>query len=88
MNILLTLDYELFFGPRTGSPEASILVPTNALQKLANAKHVVLVFFVDVAYIAALRREMRKFAQLRKDHDLLCRNVEQLAREGRGGPVC
>jgi hypothetical protein len=82
MNILLTLDYELYFGRKTGSVESSILAPTNALTKLAASKGVPLVFFVDIAYIAALRREMHKHSQLRKDHDLICRHVEQLAGQG------
>nr|WP_316643919.1 hypothetical protein [uncultured Roseateles sp.] len=82
MNIVLTLDYELFFGRRTGSVEACIVAPTDALTCIAKAKRVNLVFFVDVAYIAALRREMHKDAQLQKDHDQICRHIEQLAREG------
>lgn len=82
MNILLTLDYELFFGRRTGSVESSIVAPTDALLKLTRPRRIPLVFFVDVAYIAALRREMHKDAQLRKDHDLICRHIEMLAKQG------
>lgn len=82
MNIVLSLDYELFFGRKTGTVEASILAPTEALLELAEKKHIRLVFFVDVAYIAALRREKSGSLRLRKDHDLVCRNVELLARKG------
>ncbi|MEL4180638.1 hypothetical protein [Roseateles sp. PN1] len=82
MNILLTLDYELFFGSRTGSLNASIIEPTNAILKIAQKKRLPLVFFVDIAYIAALRREMHKDASLRADHDLICRHIETLALQG------
>lgn len=82
MNILLTLDYELFFGRRTGSLDACVIQPSNALLKIAKAKNLPLVFFVDVAYIAALRREMVKHPKLSRDYDLICRHVEQMARAG------
>ncbi|RQO62341.1 hypothetical protein DBR47_03590 [Paucibacter sp. KBW04] len=82
MKTLLTLDYELFFGRNTGSVEACIIKPTNELLDIVRPLRAPLVFFVDVAYIAALRREMHKHAQLRKDHDLICRHVEMLANEG------
>jgi hypothetical protein len=82
VNIILSLDYELFFGRNTGSVEMSILAPTEALLKMAAKKGVPLAFFVDAAYIAALRREMHQHAKLRRDYDLVCKNVEQLARQG------
>ena len=58
MKTLLTFDYEVYFGARTGSVERCLLDPTDALARVA-AKHAApLVFFVDAGYLLALRREM------------------------------
>lgn len=82
MRVLLTLDYELFFGSKTGSTEHCIIKPTAALADMASALKFPLVFFVDVAYLVALKREMHKHPQLSKDYDLVCRQIQTLAKAG------
>lgn len=82
MRILLTLDYELFFGSRTGSTEHSIIRPTERLVEMARSLHIPLVFFVDVAYLLALKREMHKDMQLARDYDAVCKQVQALSRAG------
>ena len=82
MKTLLTFDYEVYFGTRTGSAERCLLEPTDALARVA-AKHAApLVFFVDAGYLLALRREMRGDYQLRLAHDAVCRQLNDLARRG------
>lgn len=82
MRTLLTLDYELFFGPRTGSVERALLEPTRALLRLARRHGAKMAFFVDAGYLLRLRAEMRRARALSADHDAVCRQVEHLAREG------
>jgi hypothetical protein len=82
MRTLLTFDYEVYFGPRTGSPERCLLEPTDALVRLA-AKHAApMCFFVDVGYLLALRREMRSRTALRLAHDAIARQLTDLAKRG------
>lgn len=53
MNILLTFDYELFFGADSGTVEKCMLEPTNDLLRIAEGKDVHYTFFVDVGYLIA-----------------------------------
>lgn len=76
MNIVLSLDYEVFFGRRTGSVERSLIAPTQALLALAARYRVPLVFFVDVLYLQALQRAALSHAGPRED---LARIQRQLA---------
>lgn len=82
MRTLLTLDYEIFFGPQTGDVGRTLLAPTEALLELARRHGARLVFFVDAGFILALQREMRASSALRADHAALCRQVEAIARAG------
>ena len=51
MNIVVSLDYEIYFGRRSGSVERSLIEPTNALCDIALRNGIVLVFFVDIGYL-------------------------------------
>jgi hypothetical protein len=82
MRILLTLDYEVFFGRNTGTVARTILEPTEALLSVADRHGAKLVFFVDAGFILRLRTDMRKEPALRPEHDALCRQIEALARAG------
>lgn len=82
MRTLLTLDYEVFFGPATGTVARSLVEPTDALLALASRHGARLAFFVDAGFIARLRAEMGKAARLRREFTEVCRQVERLARAG------
>lgn len=82
MRVLLTLDYEIFFGDRTGSVRRCLVEPTDALRRVARRHGARMVFFVDVGYLLRLRSEMRRAATLREDHAAVCRQLDAVAREG------
>jgi hypothetical protein len=82
LHSLITLDYELFTGPHTGSVGRTLLEPTLALAGLARRLGVRLVFFVDAGYLLRLREEKARAPVLRADYDAVCRQVEGLARGG------
>jgi hypothetical protein len=48
----ITLDYELFFGEKSGTVEKTIIEPTKALLKILDKWGVKATFFVDVGYLA------------------------------------
>jgi len=82
MRLILSLDYEVFFGRNTGSVERCLLAPTEALAKLALSRGIPLVFFVDAGFLLRLRQDRLHHPLLRRDYDLVRRQVETLARQG------
>jgi len=55
MNIVLSTDYEVFFGHSTGTVEKTLLEPSQALCDVAARHGVPLVFFVDIGFLLRLR---------------------------------
>jgi len=51
MNAFVTLDYELYFGSRTGTPQRCLFDPVDALLRVVNRYGIKLTLYVDVAYI-------------------------------------
>ena len=79
--ILITLDYELFFG-KSGSLEKSIINPTNKLLKILDKYNIKASFFVDSGYILNLNRNMQNYDILKKDYTLICQQIQRLSKEG------
>ncbi len=77
MNILLTFDYELFFGTDSGTVTKCMLEPTNDLLRIAESKEVHYTFFVDVGYLIASEGVKELFAErnevLEQIEDLISR---------------
>ncbi len=82
MRTLVTLDYEVYFGRRTGTVERCLIEPTEALLDIAERRGAPLAFFVDAGYLLALRREMRRAPALARDHAAVCRQLKRIARRG------
>ncbi len=82
MNIVLTLDYEIYFGARSGSAERTLLEPTRALCRLAQRHGVPLVFFVDALWLLRLREEAPRHPALMAEHYRVSRQLERCARAG------
>lgn len=74
MNILLTFDYELFFGSDPGSVEKCMLEPTNDLLNIAEGKNVHYTFFVDVGYLIA----SEKVNELSDERDKVIHQLKEL----------
>ncbi len=82
MNFLISLDYELFFGRRTGSVEHCLVEPSEALCKAVHPYGGKLSFFVDVGFLLRLAAEAGKSDTLRREYDTLCRHLERLVQLG------
>ena len=82
MRTLITLDYEIYFGPRTGTLSRTLLEPTRALLRVADKHKAKCVFFVDAGYILRMREEMKRATELRGQYDAVCRQVQDLAKAG------
>jgi len=56
MKFLLTLDYELFFGRNTGTPDGCLIYPTRVLTQLLERHGFLVTLFVDAGYLDKLSR--------------------------------
>lgn len=79
---MLTLDYELFFGSRTGTIEGCIITPTKKILEVLDQYGVKASFFVDVCYLERLYEERREYPQLQQDYDNLTRQIKSLFHQG------
>ncbi len=82
MKIVLSTDYEVFFGQNTGSVENTLLEPAQALCDIAARHGVPLVFFIDIGFLLRLREEARQVPKLMRDYDRVMRQLEQFVAEG------
>ena len=82
MNIILSVDYEVFFGRNTGTVENTLLEPSQALCDVAARHGVPLVFFVDIGFLLRLREEGQRIPVLMRDHDRVIRQLEQFVSLG------
>lgn len=80
--ILLSLDYELFFGPRTGTVEQCLIRPTRELAEVARGHGARLSLFVDALYIQRLAAEAHRFHRLQGDLDTIRRQLVSLRENG------
>jgi len=81
LNILLTYDYELFFGSKTGTVEKCLIQPTNILRNMAHRTGIKLVFFVDVGFLKQLEN-FRHFPAVEAEYVLVKKQICELADEG------
>ena len=79
--ILITLDYELFFG-KSGSTDRCIVEPTERLLSILDKHNIKASFFVDSGYILKLKEHMQSFDVLKKDYDLVTQQIQKLSKEG------
>ncbi|MDG3581302.1 hypothetical protein [Galbibacter pacificus] len=84
MNIYVTLDYELFFGARSGSVDKCIIEPTEALLKIVDPYNIKFVCFVDAGYLVQLERQKDQFLELQNDYNKVTQQIRYLADNGHG----
>lgn len=82
MNILISLDYEVFFGRRSGSVSRTIIEPTEALRRIAERRGAKLCLFVDAGFLWRLEKHAGESAQLRRDLDAIRRQLTEMVEAG------
>jgi hypothetical protein len=78
--LLITFDYELFLGERSGTAENCLIRPTDKLLQMLGRLRLTAVFFVDTSYL--LRLWERHEAGCKKDQELIREQICRMAREG------
>lgn len=56
-NLLITFDYELFLGERSGGIEDCLIIPTNKITEILDYFSIIGVFFIDTTYLLKLKAQ-------------------------------
>jgi hypothetical protein len=81
-NILITLDYEIFFGSNTGDQKQCVIYPTKKILNVLDKYGVKASFFVDSGYILKLNEYRKKHSILNNDYKELVAQIKKLSNEG------
>jgi len=82
MDIYLTLDYEIFFGPQHGTVENCIIKPTERILSICESHGVKINFFVDVGFLLAIKRYKKEFPELTSQYGLISKQLKNIAQKG------
>ena len=78
MNCYITLDYELFLGAVTGTPENSLITPMNFLISMLDKYGIKTNLFVDAAYLMQLKKFKDEYPTLNHDWDIVTKHISQM----------
>lgn len=78
MQVILTFDYELFFGTNTGSVQKCMIEPTDRLLAIAGKHGIPLVFFVDIGFLIKLKEYKEQFPQLEADFNRIRNQLNEM----------
>lgn len=81
MNILLTLDYELYFG-ETGTANKCLIEPTNALLAISKKHNAPMTYFVDAGYLWRMQEEISRFPELKNEQEKVLEQLQTMLAEG------
>lgn len=82
MQVMLTFDYELFFGEHTGTVRKCMLEPTDRLLDLSEKFQVPMTFFVDVGFLMKLNQYRETYAELSEDYRLISDQLRRMQHLG------
>jgi peptidoglycan/xylan/chitin deacetylase (PgdA/CDA1 family) len=82
MQVLLTFDYEVFFGDSPGSVQKCLLEPTDELLAIAEKNQVPMTFFVDVGFILRMEEAKSNNPQLELEYEAILVQFERMKKAG------
>jgi len=80
--ILLTFDYELFLGSRSGSVDNCLIKPTGKILEILKQNHAQAIFFIDTTYLFRLQKLSETNANAERDFNIIKRQLVQMASAG------
>ena len=78
MNIIFTLDYELFLNDMTGTVNNSLIKPMQEVQKICEKCNIRFTIFVDAAYLYRLSELKNNYPSLEEDYKKTIDNIKWL----------
>lgn len=82
VKLILSLDYELFFGDSTGSIENCMINPTQQLLQLLNKYNCKVSLFVDAGFLVKLKAQSFDFPVLEKQYQTIKTQLKSLSSQG------
>ena len=82
MKIMLTLDYEVFFGQSTGSVHDCLIYPTQKIIEILDLYNAKACFFVDAGFLERLSQFKKDYPQLEADYQMVTEQIRQLIKRG------
>ncbi|WP_028862293.1 hypothetical protein [Psychromonas aquimarina] len=82
VKLLLSLDYELFFGNKSGSVEHCLLRPTRYLLNVVNRYNVKISLFVDAGFLIKLKQYSADFPLLAEQYAAIKKQLQSLSQQG------
>jgi hypothetical protein len=78
MQVLLSFDYELFFGSDTGTVKRCMIEPTNALLDISEQYHIPMTFFIDIGFLMRLEEQKDEFDGLQQDFEEIVSQIQRM----------
>jgi peptidoglycan/xylan/chitin deacetylase (PgdA/CDA1 family) len=82
MDILVTLDYELFLNDYVGTVQNSLINPSNIIIDICKRNNITMTVFVDAAYLYVLKEKMGTYPQLKIDYSMVEDNLKKMVDAG------
>lgn len=80
--LLITFDYELFLGKRSGFVDESMIFPTKRLLKILNKYGIHSVFFIDTVYLLRLQEMALRNQSCKDDFNKISQQLCELVEQG------
>ena len=80
--LLISFDYELFLGNRSGNITDCLFDPTNKVLEVIEARHAKAIFFVDTTYLLTLKKNSHRNEKIKYDFEKVCAHVASLVKRG------
>ncbi len=81
-NLLITFDYELFLGRRSGRPVDCMLQPTQKLLHSLKPFGAKAIFFVDTTYLCRLKEQAKTHPECNEDFNAIANQLLDMIRDG------
>lgn len=81
-NIILTFDYELSLGGKSGSVQKCMLEPTDLILDVLKNYSARAIFFIDTPYLLRLEELSEKFDKVKEDYFAIKNQLIRIANEG------
>lgn len=81
-NILLTFDYELGLGRRSGTVDNCIINPTREIQRVLNKNNCKAIFFIDTTYLMRMEESFHVSEKIVSDYNKIKKQIISLSNDG------
>lgn len=81
-NLLITFDYELFLGKKSGSVEKCVIEPTNKIFQILAEFSAKAIFFIDTAWLVRLKQVAVNYPEANKSYEKVMSQLQDIVKKG------